>query len=266
MPGFDKVALMKYPQSRTDQPHPPRRQTQRASSMSAAAVLVAEASARRTGLKPAPASAPPRRSAHDPTIKLNPRARRGEDPSGRRHVDFRHRPLRGERGLLLGGAPLHAGPSASITEAPTVNGGSPSPWATPWARRGAIIIGHAPAEMERTGRETGLATLCVASGHGGREPFMRSGVMTGHARQDCQFRLPYSLPGRFANRLSGPVTRTCADMTEFTMTTDADASRTIVWDTSGEVDEQDVDQRFRASSTPYRRPRLFPDDERSKGR
>ena len=75
-----------------------------------------------------------------------------------------YRPFRGERGVFLGGAALHAG--LRRRSFPRQRQRWRHRHGPPAGATGAIIIGTLLDELERTGKGTGLATLCVASGMG----------------------------------------------------------------------------------------------------
>ena len=181
-------------------------------------------SARRMGLKPRARIRATAKIGTDPTIMLT-----GPVPvtekilAGAGMSDLRHRPLRGERGLRLGRAALHAGLRRRSRKAQRQrrrHRHGPSLGAT-----GAIIIGTLLDEMERADRRPVLP----------RSASLRAWARHDHERVDrpCPTRchtLAIQRAIRFADRRPrrGP-----ADMTEFTMTTDADGVATIVWDTPG---------------------------------
>ena len=81
-----------------------------------------------------------------------------------RHEARRHRSDRGQRGLRLGGAALHAGLRHRQSKL-NVNGGAIA-MGHPLGATGAMILGTVLDELERTGKSTALITLCIGAGMG----------------------------------------------------------------------------------------------------
>jgi acetyl-CoA C-acetyltransferase len=98
----------------------------------AAAVLVGNRRpARPRASSPAPASAPSPPSAPTRADADRPGRRHEKRPEeGRHDADFRHRPVRAERGLRLGRAALSCRPSTSRMTPCSTSMAAPSPWAT----------------------------------------------------------------------------------------------------------------------------------------
>jgi uncharacterized cupin superfamily protein len=148
MPGFDKVALMKYPHlERINHIHhagnssghrrwrgggPDRQPRIRRGAWAEAP-------------RPHPRHGQDRHRSHDHADR--PGAGDRKDPARQRHVDRRHRPVRGERGLRLGRAALHAGLRRGPRRV-NVNGG-------------AIAMGH---PLGRPGRSS--SARCWTSWNG----------------------------------------------------------------------------------------------------
>jgi len=165
MPGFDKVALMKYPHlERISHIHHAGNSSGIVDG--AAAVLVgSKAFGEAHGLKPRARIRATAKVGTDPTIMLT-----GPVPATEKILR--------DAGMSISDIELF-----EVNEAFSsvvlrfmqafdvdhgklnVNGGAIA-MGHPLGASGAIIIGTLLDEMERTGRETGLATLCVASGMG----------------------------------------------------------------------------------------------------
>jgi len=165
MPGFDRIALMRYP-------HLERiRHIHHAGNSSgivdgAAAVLLGtEAYGRENGLKPRARIRATAKIGTDPTIMLT-----GPVPVTRK--------ILAETGMEIGDIDLFEVNEAfasvvlrfmqAFDVAPdvvNVNGGSIA-MGHPLGATGAIILGTLLDELERADRETGLATLCIGSGMG----------------------------------------------------------------------------------------------------
>ena len=165
MPGFDKVALMKYP-------HLERiRHIHHAGNSSgivdgAAAVLVGDAAfGQRLGLKPRARIRATARIGTDPTIMLTgpvPVTDRILAGSGLtiRDIDLFEVNEAFAAVVLLFQQAFDLDPARV-----NVNGGSIA-MGHPLGATGAIILGTLLDEMERQDKDLGLATLCVASGMG----------------------------------------------------------------------------------------------------
>ncbi len=165
MPGFDKIALMKYPHLESI------RHIHHAGNSSgivdgAAAVLVgSETYGRRNGLKPRARIKGTAKIGTDPTIMLT-----GPVPATRKVL--------AENGLEIGDIDLFEVNEAFASvvlrfmqafdvdpDVVNVNGGSIA-MGHPLGATGAMILGTLLDELERSDKETGLATLCIGSGMG----------------------------------------------------------------------------------------------------
>ena len=165
MPGFDKVALMKYPHlERIEHVHTAGNSSGIVDG--AAGVLIgSKAFGERWGLRPRARIRATAKIGTDPTIMLT-----GPVPVTER--------ILAETGMEIGDIDLfevNEAFSAVVLrfmqafdvdhDRLNVNGGAIA-MGHPLGASGAIIIGTLLDEMERADRETGLATLCVASGMG----------------------------------------------------------------------------------------------------
>ena len=165
MPGFDKVAMMKYPHlERINHVHHAGNSSGIVDG--AAAVLIGNAEfGRAHGLKPRARIRATAKIGTDPTIMLT-------GP-----VPVTEKILR-DAGMTIGDIDLFEVNEAfaavvlrfqqafDVDPAKVnVNGGSIA-MGHPLGATGAIIIGTLLDELERTGKSTGLATLCIASGMG----------------------------------------------------------------------------------------------------
>ena len=165
MPGFDKVALMKYPHlERIEHVHTAGNSSGIVDG--AAAVLVgSKAFGEAHGLKPRARIRATAKIGTDPTIMLT-----GPVPATQK--------ILADSGMTIGDIDLfevNEAFSAVVLrfmqafdvdhDRLNVNGGAIA-MGHPLGASGAIIIGTLLDEMERQDRETGLATLCVASGMG----------------------------------------------------------------------------------------------------
>ena len=165
MPGFDKVALMKYPHLERIQ-HIHHAGNSSGIVDGAAAVLIGDAEfGRAHGLKPRARIRATAKIGTDPTIMLT-------GP-----VPVTEKILR-DSGMAIGDIDLFEVNEAFASVVlrfqqafnvdparVNVNGGSIA-MGHPLGATGAIIIGTLLDELERSGKSTGLATLCIASGMG----------------------------------------------------------------------------------------------------
>jgi len=165
MPGFDKIAMMKYPHlERVSHIHHAGNSSGIVDG--AAAVLVGNAEfGRAHGLKPRARIRATAKIGTDPTIMLTgpvPVTEKILRDSGMKISDidlfevneaFAAVVLRFQQAFDVDPARVN------------VNGGSIA-MGHPLGATGAIIIGTLLDELERTGKSTGLATLCIASGMG----------------------------------------------------------------------------------------------------
>lgn len=165
MPGFDKVAMMKYPHlERINHIHHAGNSSGIVDG--AAAVLIGNAEfGRAHGLKPRARIRATAKIGTDPTIMLTgpvPVTEKILRDSGMSIKDidlfevneaFAAVVLRFQQAFNVDPARVN------------VNGGSIA-MGHPLGATGAIIIGTLLDELERTGKSTGLATLCIASGMG----------------------------------------------------------------------------------------------------
>ena len=165
MPGFDAVAILKYPHlERINHVHHAGNSSGIVDG--AAAVLIGN---RDFGDPPRSEAARPhqghRQDRHRPDDHAHrPGPRHREDPPRGRHGDRRPRPLRGQRGLRRRRAALHPGlrrrPRARQRQRRRHRYGPPP------RRHRRDDPRHRARRLERTGKDTALATLCVASGMG----------------------------------------------------------------------------------------------------
>ena len=88
-----------------------------------------------------------------------------EDPRAQRADDRRHRPLRGQRGLRVGGRRPGSASSSPIPSGSTCNGGAIA-LGHPLGSTGARLITTLLHELERSDRELGLVTMCCGGGLG----------------------------------------------------------------------------------------------------
>lgn len=165
MPGFDKVALMKYPHlERIDHIHHAGNSSGIVDG--AAAVLIGNAEfGQAHGLKPRARLRATAKIGTDPTIMLT-----GPVPVTQKILK--------DAGMAISDIDLFEVNEAFAAvvlrfmqafdvgdDRVNVNGGAIA-MGHPLGATGAIIIGTLLDEMERTGKGTGLATLCIASGMG----------------------------------------------------------------------------------------------------
>ncbi len=165
MPGFDKIALMKYPHlERINHIHHAGNSSGIVDG--AAALLIGNAEfGKAHGLKPRARIRATAKIGTDPTIMLTgpvPVTEKILKDSGMKISDidlfevneaFASVVLRFQQAFDVDPARVN------------VNGGSIA-MGHPLGATGAIIIGTLLDELERTGKSTGLATLCIASGMG----------------------------------------------------------------------------------------------------
>lgn len=165
MPGFDKIALMKYPHlERINHIHHAGNSSGIVDG--AAAILIGDAEfGRARGLKPRARIRATAKIGTDPTIMLT-----GPVPVTEKILK--------DSGMAIGDIDLFEVNEAFASVVlrfqqafnvdpalVNVNGGSIA-MGHPLGATGAIIIGTLLDELERTGKSTGLATLCIASGMG----------------------------------------------------------------------------------------------------
>ncbi|MDE0113961.1 MAG: acetyl-CoA C-acetyltransferase [Albidovulum sp.] len=165
MPGFDKVAMMKYPHvEKINHVH----HAGNSSSIvdGAAAVLVGSGEfGERTGLKPRARIVATSKVGTEPTIMLT-----GPVPATKRAL--------GKAGMDLGDIDLYEVNEAFASvvlrfvqefeieiEKMNVNGGAIA-MGHPLGATGAMLLGTALDELERADKELALVTLCVAAGMG----------------------------------------------------------------------------------------------------
>ena len=165
MPGFDKIALMKYPHlERIDHVHHAGNSSGIVDG--AAAVLIGNAEfGRALGLKPRARIRATAKIGSDPTIMLT-----GPVPVTEK--------ILADSGMNISDIDLFEVNEAFASvvlrfqqafdvdpERVNVNGGAIA-MGHPLGATGAILIGTLLDELERTGKTMGLATLCIASGMG----------------------------------------------------------------------------------------------------
>ena len=165
MPGFDEVALMKYPElEKIDHIHHAGNSSGIVDG--AAGVLVAsKAFGEKHGLKPRARIRAAARIGTDPTIMLTgpvPVTEKILETSGMQISDIDLF----EVNEAFSSVVLRFMQAFDVDhDRVNVNGGAIA-MGHPLGATGAIIIGTLLDEMERSGKGTGLATLCVASGMG----------------------------------------------------------------------------------------------------
>ena len=165
MPGFDKIALMKYPHlERIEHIHHAGNSSGIVDG--AAAILIGnKAFGEAQGLKPRARIKSTAKIGTDPTIMLT-----GPVPVTQK--------ILAENGMKIGDIDLFEVNEAFASvvlrfmqafevdpDVVNVNGGSIA-MGHPLGATGAIILGTLLDELERSDRETGLATLCIGSGMG----------------------------------------------------------------------------------------------------
>jgi len=165
MPGFDKVAIMKYPQlERVNHIHHAGNSSGIVDG--AAGMLIGDKEfGERYGLKPRARFKATSKIGTDPTIMLT-----GPVPVTRK--------ILAETGMEIGDIDLFEVNEAFASivmmfehafgvdhDKVNVNGGSIA-MGHPLGATGAIILGTLLDELERQDKETGLATLCIGSGMG----------------------------------------------------------------------------------------------------
>ncbi len=165
MPGFDKVALMKYPHLEKVK-HIHHAGNSSGIVDGAAAVLIGNKEfGEKHGLKPRARIKATAKIGTDPTIMLT-----GPVPVTEK--------ILADNGMTIGDIDLFEVNEAFASvvlrfqqafdvdpDLVNVNGGAIA-MGHPLGATGAIIIGTLLDELERTGKQTGLATLCIASGMG----------------------------------------------------------------------------------------------------
>ncbi|MEM6341267.1 MAG: acetyl-CoA C-acetyltransferase [Pseudomonadota bacterium] len=165
MPGFDKIAIMKYPElERINHIHHAGNSSGIVDG-SAAVLIGNKEFGEKYGLKPRARIKATAKIGTDPTIMLT-----GPVPVTEKILK--------ENGMEIGDIDLFEVNEAFASvvlrfmqafdvdsEKVNVNGGSIA-MGHPLGATGAIIIGTLLDELERTDKETGLATLCIASGMG----------------------------------------------------------------------------------------------------
>ena len=165
MPGFDKVALLKYPHlERINHIHHAGNSSGIVDG--AAAILVGNKEfGIRHGLKPRARIRATAKIGTDPTIMLTgpvPVTEKILADSGMKIADIDLFEVNEAFAAVV----LRFQQAFDVDpERVNVNGGSIA-MGHPLGATGAIIIGTLLDELERTGKETGLATLCIASGMG----------------------------------------------------------------------------------------------------
>jgi acetyl-CoA C-acetyltransferase len=165
MPGFDQVALMKYPElERIEHIHHAGNSSGIADG--AAAVLVgSKAFGERHGLKPRARVVATSRVGTDPTIMLTgpvPATERVLAAAGMQFSDIDLFEVNEAfASVVLRFLTYFNADTAKVN----VNGGAIA-MGHPLGATGAIILSTLLDEMERTDRATGLATLCIGSGMG----------------------------------------------------------------------------------------------------
>jgi acetyl-CoA C-acetyltransferase len=165
MPGFDKVALMKYPHLETINHIHHAGNSSGIVDGSAAVLIGNKEFGEKYGIKPRARIRATAKIGTDPTIMLT-----GPVPATQK--------ILADSGMSISDIDLFEVNEAFASvvlrfmqafdvdsSKVNVNGGSIA-MGHPLGATGAIIIGTLLDELERTGKGTGLATLCIASGMG----------------------------------------------------------------------------------------------------
>lgn len=165
MPGFDKVALMKYPHLEKIN-HIHHAGNSSGIVDGAAAVLIgSKAFGEKHGLKPRARIRATAKIGTDPTIMLTGPVPVTEKILADNGMNIKDIDLF-EVNEAFAAVVLRFMQAFDVeSEKVNVNGGSIA-MGHPLGATGAMIIGTLLDEMERTDKETGLATLCIASGMG----------------------------------------------------------------------------------------------------
>jgi len=165
MPGFDQVALMKYPElERVEHIHHAGNSSGIADG--AAAVLVGSKDfGERHGLKPRARVVATSRVGTDPTIMLTGPVPATERVLAAAGMSFSDIDLFEVNEAFASVVLRFLTYFNADTDKVNVNGGAIA-MGHPLGATGAIILSTLLDEMERTDRETGLATLCIGSGMG----------------------------------------------------------------------------------------------------
>ena len=163
--GFDAVAIQAHPEIEALE-HVHHAGNSSGIVDGAAAVLVGNAQAGEdAGAKPRARIRAFANIGSDPALMLTGPSRRDAQGSGaRRHDARRHRPLRGQRSLRRRGAALHAGVRPRRRQG-QFDGGAIA-IGHPLGATGAMLVGTALDELERTGKGVALVTLCIGAGMG----------------------------------------------------------------------------------------------------
>ncbi len=165
MPGFDRVALMKYPHLEKIE-HVHHAGNSSGIVDGAAAVLVGtKAFGEKNGLKPRARIRSMAKIGTDPTIMLTgpvPVTEKILRESGMQISDID----RIEVNEAFSAVVLRFMQAFGVDDARVNTNGGAIAMGHPLGATGAMILGTLLDEMERTGQGTGLATLCVASGMG----------------------------------------------------------------------------------------------------
>ena len=165
MPGFDKVALMKYPHLEKIN-HIHHAGNSSGIVDGAAAVLIGSKEwGEAMGLKPRAVHPRNRQDRHRSDHHADrPSACDRKDPARQRHVDCDIDLF--EVNEAFASVVLRFMQAFDVDHSRVnVNGGSIA-MGHPLGATGAILIGTLLDELERSGKSTGLATLCIASGMG----------------------------------------------------------------------------------------------------
>ncbi|MDU9003980.1 acetyl-CoA C-acetyltransferase [Sedimentitalea todarodis] len=165
MPGFDKIALMKYPHlERINHIHHAGNSSGIVDG--AAAVLIGnKAFGEKHGLKPRARIKATAKIGTDPTIMLTGPVPVTQKILADNGMDIKDIDLF-EVNEAFAAVVLRFQQAFDVDpDLVNVNGGSIA-MGHPLGATGAIIIGTLLDELERTGKQTGLATLCIASGMG----------------------------------------------------------------------------------------------------
>ena len=165
MPGFDKVALMRYPHLESIQHVHHAGNSSGIVDGSAAVLVGSRESGSECGLEPRARVVAFAKTGSDPTIMLTGIVPATEQALAKAGMDIGDIDIF-EVNEAFAAVPLRYMQAFGIDhDAINVNGGAIA-MGHPLGATGAVLLGTAMDELERSGKETALVTLCVAGGMG----------------------------------------------------------------------------------------------------